>query len=80
MTKTYGRFEGTIGPTLAESEPWFGEHPHPGEDAPNVVVILLDDLGFSHFGCYGSTIASSMSHRSGTSSRQATSPKSSVSR
>jgi len=56
MTKTYGRFEGTIGPTLAESEPWFGEHPHPGEDAPNVVVILLDDLGFSHFGCYGSTI------------------------
>ncbi len=56
MTTTYGPFEGKIGPTLAESEPWFEEAPHPGEDAPNVVVILLDDLGFSHFGCYGSSI------------------------
>ena len=24
---------------------------------PNVVVILLDDTGFSHFGCYGSDLA-----------------------
>ena len=28
----------------------------PGEDAPNVVVILLDDTGFAQFGCYGSDI------------------------
>jgi len=52
----YGKFEGTIGRTHAESEPWFEEAPHPGEDAPNVVVILFDDLGFSQFGCYGSSI------------------------
>jgi arylsulfatase len=52
----YERFEGTVGRTLADSTPWWPERPHPGEDAPNVVVILLDDLGFSHFGCYGSTI------------------------
>ena len=33
-------------------------HPaHPGDGAPNVVVILLDDTGFSHFGCYGSELA-----------------------
>jgi arylsulfatase A-like enzyme len=56
MTTTYGPFEGKIGPTFAESEPWFEDAPHPGEDTPNVVVILLDDLGFSHFGCYGSSI------------------------
>jgi arylsulfatase len=49
-------FEGVIGRTLAESTPWWPEAPHPGEGAPNVVVVLLDDLGFSHFGCYGSTI------------------------
>ena len=49
-------FEGTIGKTLAESTPWWPDAPHPGEAAPNVVVILLDDLGFSHFGCYGSSI------------------------
>src|ERR1700749_373285 len=29
----------------------------PPQDAPNVVVILLDDLGFAQFGCYGSDIA-----------------------
>ncbi len=50
------QFEGTIGKTLADSEPHFTEPPHPGEDAPNVVVFLLDDLGFSQFGCYGSDI------------------------
>ncbi|WP_216892286.1 arylsulfatase [Nocardia alni] len=27
------------------------------QGAPNVVVILLDDLGFAQFGCYGSDIA-----------------------
>ena len=49
-------FEGVIGRTLAESTPWWPTPPHPGEDAPNVVVILIDDLGYSHFGCYGSDI------------------------
>ena len=39
------RFEGTIGRTLADSEAWYDEPPHPGDDAPDVVVILLDDVG-----------------------------------
>ena len=50
------RFAGTIGRTLAESDAWFDEPPHPGADAPDVVVILLDDTGFAQFGCYGSDI------------------------
>jgi arylsulfatase len=50
------RFEGTIGKTVADSEAWFDEPPHPGADAPNVVVVLLDDTGFAQFGCYGSDI------------------------
>ena len=50
------RFEGRIGRTLAESEPWFDEPPHPGADAPNVVVVMLDDTGFAQLGCYGSDI------------------------
>ena len=54
--KTYGEWNGTIGTTVAESEPDFEVTPHPGDDAPNVVVVLLDDLGFSQFGCYGSDI------------------------
>ena len=49
-------FQGRIGRTLAESEPWFEEYAHPGEEAPNIVVVLLDDAGFAQFGCYGSDI------------------------
>ena len=49
-------FTGTIGDTLAESTPHFRSRPQPGEGAPDVVVILLDDLGFAQLGCYGSTM------------------------
>jgi arylsulfatase A-like enzyme len=53
---TLDEFQGTIGQTHLESSPWFADRAHPGEDTPNVVVILLDDTGFAHFGCYGSEI------------------------
>ncbi|MFT4721423.1 MAG: hypothetical protein ACI9SB_002600 [Candidatus Azotimanducaceae bacterium] len=55
MTRA-SRFEGKIGKTISDSEAWFDEPPHPGDDAPNVVVVLLDDTGFAQFGCYGSDI------------------------
>lgn len=45
-----------VGRTLAESQPWFDDPPHPGDAAPNVVLVLLDDTGFAQFGCYGSDI------------------------
>ena len=54
--RQYGQYEGKIGRYLADSEPWWPTPAHPGDDAPNVVIILFDDLGFSHFGCFGSTI------------------------
>jgi arylsulfatase A-like enzyme len=53
---SYDEFQGTIVQTHLDSTPWFAAAPHPGDDAPNVVVILLDDTGFAHFGCYGSEI------------------------
>ena len=49
------RFEGRIGRTVHESEPWWPEPSIP-RGKPNVVLVVLDDTGFSHFGCYGSTI------------------------
>jgi len=50
------RFDGNIAVTASESTPWFDEPPHPGADAPNVVLVLLDDTGFAQLGCYGSDI------------------------
>ena len=54
--ETFGEFKGTIGRTHEESTPWFPERPHPAPGAPNVVVVLLDDMGFAQLGCYGSDI------------------------
>jgi arylsulfatase len=53
----HDRFEGEIKRLQSESTPWWPTPPHPGEDAPNVVLVLLDDTGFSHFGCFGSDLA-----------------------
>ncbi len=50
------KFEGTIGRTVKESTPAFEQFAHPGEDAPNVILILMDDTGFAQFGCFGSDI------------------------
>jgi Sulfatase len=36
--------------------PSWPARPHPGTDAPNVIVILIDDMGFAQLGCYGSTM------------------------
>ena len=49
-------FQGRIGRTVAESEPWFEESASASAEAPNVVYVLLDDTGFAQFGCYGSDI------------------------
>jgi arylsulfatase A-like enzyme len=49
-------FDGVIGRTYSQSTPWWPA-PKGVNGAPNVVMVVLDDTGFSHFGCYGSTIA-----------------------
>ncbi len=51
------RFDGRIGRTAADSEPWFDEPPHPRDGAPDVVVVLLDDTGFAQLGCFGGDVA-----------------------
>ncbi|MFO1160766.1 MAG: arylsulfatase [Reyranellaceae bacterium] len=46
-----------IGRTVAESQPHWPAAPQRPPGAPNILVILFDDVGFSDFGCYGSPIA-----------------------
>src|SRR4051812_50118173 len=50
-------FGGKVGRTYAESEGWWPPLPTAPEGAPNVVVVLLDDVGYAQFGCYGSDIS-----------------------
>lgn len=45
-----------VGRTIAESTPAWAPPKQPPAGAPNVVVIVLDDTGFSHLGCFGSDI------------------------
>ncbi|MFM8302932.1 MAG: arylsulfatase [Actinomycetota bacterium] len=45
-----------IGRTIAESTPAYPTLRRPPSDAPNVLVVLLDDTGFAQFGCFGSDI------------------------
>jgi arylsulfatase A-like enzyme len=56
-SRAYAGFEGRIGRTMAGSQPWWPPRPKAGDKAPNVVVVLVDDMGYSDIGCFGSEIA-----------------------
>lgn len=51
------KFIGTIGRTIMDTDYRFEEYSVRPKDAPNVVYILLDDMGFAALNCYGSTIS-----------------------
>src|SRR2546423_15470987 len=50
-------FGGVIGRTLGESTAWWPEPVMAPAGAPNVVFVVLDDVGFADLGCYGSEVA-----------------------
>ncbi len=48
--------DGSIGLTHEESTPTYTQLERPLPGSPNVVMVVLDDVGFSDLGCYGSEI------------------------
>ena len=50
-------FAGKIAPYHWDAEPHWPARTTPPAGAPNVVVVLLDDVGFAQLGCFGSDIA-----------------------
>ena len=49
-------FSGVIGRTVGASTPAWPVPPQAKEGAPNVVFVLLDDVGFAQIGCFGADI------------------------
>ncbi|MBM3354364.1 MAG: arylsulfatase [Betaproteobacteria bacterium] len=49
-------FPGVIGRTLADSRPHWPAPTRAAPGSPNVVVILMDDMGYSDLGCFGGDI------------------------
>lgn len=52
----YDGFGGTVAEFASASTPWWPPVARPRADAPNVVVMLVDDLGFSDLGPFGGEI------------------------
>lgn len=50
------KFQGQIGITYADSQPEVPAMLCAPEDAPNVLVILLDDVGFGHASTFGGPV------------------------
>ena len=49
-------FRGVVGRHYYDSTPHWSERRRAPKGAPNVVVVVLDDVGFAQLGCFGSDI------------------------
>lgn len=56
-SKQESDFKGKIGRSYAESVEDWPEYVKPPKDAPNVLIIMLDDVGYGQLGCYGGLTA-----------------------
>jgi len=49
-------FKGKIAKSYAESEEWWPDPVRAPKGAPNVLIFLLDDVGYAQLGCFGGLI------------------------
>lgn len=50
------KFEGTIGKTYKESQEAWPKLPTAPEGAPNIIIVLLDDVGFGQVSTFGGPV------------------------
>lgn len=56
-SRGYEEFEGAVAEVSSQSTPWWDTPTRANGGAPNVIVMLMDDLGFSDIAPFGSEIA-----------------------
>ncbi len=49
-------FKGVIGPDFRDSVPWWPPMAADARGKPDVVLVVLDDVGFAGLGCYGAEV------------------------
>jgi hypothetical protein len=50
---TTSHFKGSIGRTWEDSKPWWPQLTRAAADAPDIMYIILDDVGFGNLSCHG---------------------------
>ena len=63
-TKNVEGFGGIIAESYDDSREWWPEEERPNEDAPNVIIFLLDDVGFAQVESFGGLISTPASSSS----------------
>src|SRR5512139_1578436 len=57
LPKPEPAFKGTIGETYKDSKPDFPKPIEAPAGAPNVLIVILDDVGFGHAGAFGGAVS-----------------------
>ena len=52
-TKNVEGFGGVIAESYSDSKEWWAPEVRPRDGAPNVIIFLLDDVGFAQVGSFG---------------------------
>jgi arylsulfatase len=56
LAETVQEFQGKIAKSYEDSQEWWPEPVRPPQGAPNVIIFLLDDVGFAQVGSFGGLI------------------------